>query len=59
MAYLGRIPISGEHFEVDNLRFEVMDMDGVRVDKVLVEVMPQEDNKSDDDDRDRDDDGEE
>lgn len=54
MAYLGRIPISGEHFEVDNLRFEVMDMDGVRVDKVLVELMPVEEDKSDDGDRDRD-----
>ncbi len=59
MAYLGRIPISGEHFEVDNLRFEVMDMDGVRVDKVLVVLMPVEENKSDDGDRDRDNDGEE
>jgi putative hemolysin len=39
MAFLGKIPISGEHFEVDNLRFEVMDMDGVRVDKVLVARM--------------------
>lgn len=54
MAYLGRIPISGEHFEVDNLRFEVMDMDGVRVDKVLVELMPVEENNLEDDDRDRD-----
>jgi putative hemolysin len=36
MAFLGKIPTSGEHFEVENLRFEVMDMDGVRVDKVLV-----------------------
>jgi putative hemolysin len=36
MAFLGKIPSSGEHFEVENLRFEVMDMDGVRVDKVLV-----------------------
>jgi putative hemolysin len=36
MAYLGKIPTSGDHFEVENLRFEVMDMDGVRVDKVMV-----------------------
>lgn len=39
MAFLGKIPTSGEHFEVENLRFEVMDMDGVRVDKVLVARM--------------------
>lgn len=33
---LGRIPQAGDHFERGNLRFEVMDMDGNRVDKVLV-----------------------
>jgi putative hemolysin len=36
MSYLGKIPTSGDYFEVENLRFEVMDMDGVRVDKVMV-----------------------
>ncbi|MRR30173.1 HlyC/CorC family transporter [bacterium] len=36
MAQLGRIPASGDHFEWNNLRFEVVDMDGRRVDKVLV-----------------------
>jgi putative hemolysin len=36
MAYLGRIPHAGDHFEWGGLRFEVMDMDGRRVDKVLV-----------------------
>jgi putative hemolysin len=30
------IPQSGEHFEWGGLRFEIMDMDGTRVDKVLV-----------------------
>jgi putative hemolysin len=41
---LGKIPISGEHFEWRNLRFEIIDMDGKRVDKVLVELseLPQE-----------------
>lgn len=34
--FLERIPQSGQHFEIENLRFEVMDMDGIRVDKVLV-----------------------
>jgi putative hemolysin len=33
---LGKIPISGEHFEWRKLRFEIVDMDGKRVDKVLV-----------------------
>lgn len=33
---LGRIPRSSDHFTWDGFRFEVMDMDGNRVDKVLV-----------------------
>jgi putative hemolysin len=36
MHVLGHVPRAGEHFEWDGLRFEVMDMDGHRVDKVLV-----------------------
>ncbi len=36
MAQLGRIPSTAEHFEWNDLRIEVMDMDGNRVDKVLV-----------------------
>ncbi len=36
MTQLGRIPDAADHFEVDGLRFEVVDMDGRRVDKVLV-----------------------
>jgi putative hemolysin len=43
MHSLGRIPESGQHFEYDELRFEVMDMDGTRVDKVLVTAKPTED----------------
>jgi putative hemolysin len=35
---LGKIPTSGEHFEWRSLRFEIIDMDGKRVDKVLVEL---------------------
>ncbi|MEW5869439.1 MAG: hemolysin family protein [Chloroflexota bacterium] len=38
--YLGQIPTSGDHFEWGELRFEVMDMDGLRVDKVLVQEKP-------------------
>ncbi len=37
MNQLGEIPTPGRHFEWDGLRFEVMDMDGRRVDKVLVQ----------------------
>jgi putative hemolysin len=36
MTHLGRIPIAADHFEWEGMRFEVMDMDGNRVDKVLV-----------------------
>ncbi|MCS7259611.1 MAG: hemolysin family protein, partial [Anaerolineae bacterium] len=36
MTYLGRIPAPADHFTWGGLRFEVMDMDGRRVDKVLV-----------------------
>ncbi|MDX2232052.1 MAG: hemolysin family protein [Leptolyngbyaceae cyanobacterium bins.349] len=43
MHSLGRIPESGQHFEYDELRFEVVDMDGTRVDKVLVTARPRED----------------
>lgn len=39
MAQLGRIPSASEFFELDGFRFEVMDMDGHRVDKVLVQVL--------------------
>jgi putative hemolysin len=36
MAVLGRIPSAGDHFLLEDYRLEVMDMDGRRVDKVLV-----------------------
>lgn len=36
MMLLGRVPTAGDHFHWAGLRFEVMDMDGKRVDKVLV-----------------------
>lgn len=36
ITYLGRIPVAADHFEWGGLRFEVMDMDGNRVDKMLV-----------------------
>jgi putative hemolysin len=36
MASLGRIPDVGDTFDWDNRRFEVVDMDGRRIDRVLV-----------------------
>lgn len=46
MAHLGRIPSTGDRFEWGGLQFEVVDMDGHRVDKVL--VMPAPPGPSDD-----------
>lgn len=40
MMSLGRIPKTADRFEWNSLRFEVMDMDGKRVDKVLVTRVP-------------------
>ncbi len=40
MTYLRHIPMVGEHFTWERMRFEVVDMDGNRVDKVLVNVLP-------------------
>jgi putative hemolysin len=36
ITHLGRIPRTSDHFEWNQMRFEVMDMDGNRVDKILV-----------------------
>jgi putative hemolysin len=36
MTFLGRIPAASDHFIWAGLRFEVVDMDGLRVDKVLI-----------------------
>jgi putative hemolysin len=36
MLQVGRVPVTGDAFEVAGHRFEVVDMDGKRVDKVLV-----------------------
>ena len=33
---MGKLPMAGDHFTWKNIRFEVVDMDGRRVDKVLV-----------------------
>jgi len=36
MSQLGKIPNTGDEFDYGDYRFEVVDMDGYRVDKVLI-----------------------
>jgi putative hemolysin len=36
LEHFERIPAAGDHFEWGGLRFEVVDMDGLRIDKVLI-----------------------
>lgn len=45
----GHIPVASEHFEWNNYRFEVLDMDRTRVDKILVNriVKPHNDQEND------------
>jgi putative hemolysin len=40
VMHLGRIPRSADHFPWGGYRFEVVDMDGNRVDKVMVSIDP-------------------
>jgi putative hemolysin len=40
MAHYGRIPQPGEHFSWSGFRFEVVDLDGPRIDKLLIERIP-------------------
>ena len=40
LAHLQRLPIPGEQVEVSGWRFEVLDLDGRRVDKVLASRVP-------------------
>ena len=39
MMQIGRVPVTGDCFEAAGFRFEVADMDGRRVDKVLVQPL--------------------
>lgn len=39
LHHIGRIPKAGDHVTVGNLRFEVVDMDGRRIDKILVNIL--------------------
>jgi putative hemolysin len=43
---MGRVPATGEYFEWNRLRFEIADMDGKRIDKVLVSPIPQNTSRS-------------
>lgn len=40
LSMLGRIPAEGECFEFENLRFEIVDMDRHRIDKILAIPIP-------------------
>ncbi|MBI4475371.1 MAG: HlyC/CorC family transporter [Acidobacteria bacterium] len=40
MLQVGRVPVTGDSFQTETHRFEVVDMDGKRVDKVLVVPLP-------------------
>jgi putative hemolysin len=42
VTYLGHIPKAGETFDWGGFRFEIIDMDGHRVDKLLLERLPVE-----------------
>ncbi|BBB92125.1 MAG TPA: hemolysin family protein [Methylomusa anaerophila] len=39
-CYLGQIPATGEYFEWNGYKFEIVDMDHIRVDKVLITPLP-------------------
>lgn len=41
LARFGQIPQTGDRFSWDGLRFEIVDMDGRRIDKILVSPEPQ------------------
>ena len=43
MHYFGRIPHAGEHFDWAGWRIEIIDLDGARIDKLLLCRLPEED----------------
>ena len=51
MFVLGRIPVAGDHFQAAGYRFEVIDMDKNRVDKVLLSPLPSQPESSSGTDR--------
>jgi putative hemolysin len=40
MMHMGRVPVTGDTFDAEGFRFEVVDMDEKRVDRVLVSRVP-------------------
>lgn len=40
ISHFGRIPNAGEHFDWDGWRIEIVDLDGPRVDKLLIQRIP-------------------
>lgn len=50
---LGRLPVAGESFNWRDLRIEVVDLDGTRIDKVLVSPRPDVAGENDDEDEGR------
>jgi putative hemolysin len=45
MMHVGRVPVTGDVFDAVGYRFEVVDMDGKRVDKVLITKVPEPKNE--------------
>ena len=43
MHYFGRIPHAGEYFDWAGWRIEIVDLDGARIDKLLLRRLPEED----------------
>ena len=43
LMHLGRVPAAAESFEWNGLRFEILDMDGKKIDKVMVAPLPKRD----------------
>jgi putative hemolysin len=46
MMHLEKVPSTGDHFEWGGYRFEVVDMDEKRVDKILVAPLKKDDVKA-------------
>lgn len=46
IEHFGRIPQVGEHFEMAGWRFEVVDLDGARIDKLLLQKLPEDDGEN-------------
>lgn len=47
IEYLEKLPVTGEFFETSNFRFEIVDMDQLRIDKVLLTPLVQEKEEQD------------